>query len=326
MRTLLLVLALGAAPPGVNEHFRLAQGLVDGVRYAAAEEELDKALAIEGNTTQQLAEIYELQGIVRAALKRPEEARDAFVRLLALTPGHRFRGEQTPRVMTPYLEARARVQERGALRLSTAPPRFDAAGTATFSLTLKDFLGLAQTVVVRLQEDGVARDLELPASATLRVEAKGARIELAAELLGEHHALLGTLPAQRFDAPAAPSVVPQPKEPPPKAVIEPAVQETPTGAPRVAAIALLAAAAGTLAVGIYFGVTANAARSRFDAAVQQAMGGILGISYSDTIALQRTAQTDAVTANAFFAATGALALVGVAILIGVLMMNAGAEQ
>jgi hypothetical protein len=321
-----LVLCLVAAvASSSNGHLNTARGLVRGVRYAAALAELKQAEAREGNSTAEITEIYELEGLAHSALKHTDEARKAFTRLLALNPQHKFATQQAPRVMTPYLEARAQVQENGGLQVIVGAPETVEGGFAV-TLTLNDFLGLAKTVAVKLVEDAGPRELSLPAAPSLRVEAHGEHAGLNVEVLSEHRAVLATLPRQVIEAPRpAPAPASEPfvaeAPPPPPPVVE--ARSERSVAPMAAAIALVVVGAGALGTGAYFGVTSKSARSQYDSAVQTWMSGSgrLTLSYADAMALQHTAQTNAVIADILFAAGGALALVGVGIGIGGLVLS-----
>ena len=53
-----------------------------------------------------VAQIYRLLGIAHAVLGEPEAAKEAFARLLELEPGIELERSLSPRVRSPYLEAR----------------------------------------------------------------------------------------------------------------------------------------------------------------------------------------------------------------------------
>jgi tetratricopeptide (TPR) repeat protein len=315
-----LVLLVFATTPNVDLEW--AANLVHGVRYAAALEALKKAQAHEGNSAEQLAQIFELEGLAHAALKRPDEARKDFTRLLALNPQHHFASAQAPRVMTPYLEARSQVQQHGAIGLTTGPPELDGEKVAV-KLGVSDFLGLGRTLVVKLVEDGVSRELTLAPEPSVRVEAKGERVELSAELLGERHASLAALPVQVLEAPKPVAVAPAPAPPvaAPEVVPPPPVVEARPERSRgklISGLVLVGAAAAALGSGAYLGLRAQGLRAQYNAAIQQS---VITLTYGDAMALQRTVQGDAVLANILFIAGGAAAVAGVSLTIAGLVVS-----
>lgn len=318
-----LVLLVFAATPNVDLDW--AGNLVHGVRYAAALAALKKAEAHEGNSVEQVVEIYELEGLAHAALKHPDEARKAFTRLLAVYPRHRFTSPQAPRVMTPYLEARSQVQQHGAIGLSAGPPELDD-GKVTVKVGVADFLGLGRTLRVKLVEDGVARELTLSPEPSVRVEAKGERVELSAELLGEHRASLATLPVQVLEAPKPVAVappVPARVEPPPPEVVPPTpvveAQPERSHGTLVGGLVLVGAGAAVLGTGAYLGFRSQSLRAQYNASVQQS---VVTLTYADAMALQRTVQGDALIANILFIAGGAAALAGMVMTIAGLVVSA----
>lgn len=184
-------------PGATNTDLDAARALMRSSRWADALTALGKAEAHESNTVSELADISELQGIAHAELKHGSEARTAFARLLALWPRHQFDTPPSAKVMPLYQEARAQVQEHGALEIKAGQPQ-RSDGKVTVTLVITDFLKLGRNVAVRITEDGVARDAVLPAEPVVRVEIQGRQVEVGAELLGEHHAVLTSLPLQVF--------------------------------------------------------------------------------------------------------------------------------
>ncbi len=115
---LLPSVARGQTP---NPELPRARQSLEELRYAEASTALEAARARPGNDRGTLLQILELQGVVAATLRQQDKARTAFQTLLSLAPAHQLVGDYSPRVMTPFFEARAWVDEVGALRWRQSP-------------------------------------------------------------------------------------------------------------------------------------------------------------------------------------------------------------
>lgn len=244
------LLALGLAAGGAQA--RDADPLLAAERaYGAVDFETQRAEALRAleagdSDPGRLARIYRLLGIAHAALGEPERAKLAFMRLLALDSSVELEHVLSPRLRTPYMEARG-YWDVTSTRLGVEVSR--EASSGSLGLTLHDPLGMVARVRVRsagsepqvLWEAGPEPRLRVPSAAL----AEYADVSLAVELLDSYANLLATrvvaaLPARR--------VVNTPPEPP-RAPEPPSL-----------ALPLVLAGSGLVALGI--GATAHVARER----------------------------------------------------------------
>lgn len=135
MRSLLALgaLSLGVALPlqGWAEgggQLVAAREAMDRLEYGEAREALGGALASGHLEPVTLAETYRRLAECFAALRMPEEARDAFERLLAIDPDFEVAEDQSPLVRQPFEEAVAFWRGRERPRLRFLPPQTLAAG------------------------------------------------------------------------------------------------------------------------------------------------------------------------------------------------------
>lgn len=136
-----------AEPPNALEAAERAYQDVDFERQRA---EATRALEAGGNDPERLSQIYRLLGIAHAALNAPGEAKLAFTKLLAIDPDVQLEHVLSPRLRTPYMEARgfwAVTMARLSLDATGGVP--DAAGVPReLSITLSDPLRMGASVRV----------------------------------------------------------------------------------------------------------------------------------------------------------------------------------
>ncbi len=84
----------------------LAQRAYNDVEFEKQRDEATRALQAGRNDRERLVQIYRLLGIAHAALEAPREAKQAFMKLLALDPDVALEHVLSPRLRTPYMEAR----------------------------------------------------------------------------------------------------------------------------------------------------------------------------------------------------------------------------
>jgi hypothetical protein len=121
------------------------------LRYADAARALEEARAQPGNDRDALLEILEMQGVVAGMLQQPAKARAAFQTLLVLAPDHRLTGDYAPRVVTPFFEAKAWVNDQDAAVHLEAATGSEGARPLAVQVN-KDLLGLGRTVRFYLRE------------------------------------------------------------------------------------------------------------------------------------------------------------------------------
>jgi hypothetical protein len=242
-----------------------ARSLVSDVKYGEAAKALSAAEAATGNARADLIEIYELQGIVYGTLNKPDLARAAFTKLFALDPEHKLNGKLSPRVTTPFYEAKGKAHESGALELkhgaALANDRVEGLG-----FTLSDPQHMAKKLKLHVSEDGKPwRDVEQSAAAQVMIPVSGRQVYWYAVLLGDHDAELATVftagapGLERVAMPVSASVVeekPQPeaKAAPPEAPAPAEIVQVPryrTAAMTFVVLSLVATTLSFVCVGSY---------------------------------------------------------------------------
>ena len=162
-----------------------------------------KALENGGHSRRELIRIYQLLGISAAALEREEDARDAYIRMLALDPDHEVDRNLAPRLRSPFLEAKGYWTARSdRLEAEVELARDDGA----LRVTLGDPLDMAQAVIVRARPAGATSwsDTRVPALDSQLVPVDGLaeadRVEYAVEVhdaYGNRLLELGTVGSPR---------------------------------------------------------------------------------------------------------------------------------
>ncbi|WP_395847300.1 hypothetical protein [Cystobacter fuscus] len=277
------------------------------MRYAEAARALEEARAQPGNERDTLLEILEMQGVVAGMLQQPAKARAAFQALLVLEPDHRLTGDYAPRVVTPFFEAKAWVNDQdAALRLEVVPGSREARALAV--QVTKDLLGLGRTVRFHLRDGaGWTRQEQPLAEGSASVVMKGERAEWWVQLLDERQAVLTSLGSA-----AAPLVaqVPGALVPPPVAGKTPAARVAPGSPLRTVAVVCLGLAAGAGAAGGYLGWQSSQARARVTGAAVDESGLTVGLSQREAFALDARARSQGGWANVLFGVAGAAAIAG----------------
>jgi hypothetical protein len=169
--------------------------------------EATRALEAGSNDRERLAHIYRLLGISHAALNAPDQAKLAFMKLLAVDPDVHLEHVLSPRLRTPYMEARGYWDVTTA-RLSLdlqGGTRAPAGALRELSITLSDPLRMGAVVRVTAPGTPALTVAELTARAQLTVppsalEAHAGR-PLRVQLLDVHENVLIT----RQFSPIAPS-------------------------------------------------------------------------------------------------------------------------
>lgn len=193
-----------AAPSGAVEAAERAYKEVDFAAQLAA---ATRALEQGHHDPATLANIYRLLGIAHAALGSSESAKQAFIRLLAIDRNVELEQVLSPRLRTPYMEARG-FWDVSRSRLDLRHEVDRARGTLT--LALSDPLGMGQRVrLISLSAAPmVIADLSPAARLSVAPEALAAHAgkPLRVELLDEHE---NVILARVAIAPAAPLVPPR---------------------------------------------------------------------------------------------------------------------
>jgi hypothetical protein len=297
----LSALALLAAPeaPATSGAGELAKAVaaLEVPDFDLAQAALDRALESPGTDRQTLLQIYELRGFLAAALRKSDAALEEFKALLVLAPDYQPTRSYSPRVMTPYLEAKAWVADNGALRFVPLPPSpekgvITKAGTTVVTDPLK--LGRKVRFHTRSAPDKWADDVvDLEhgmAEVRLRITGSG----WWAELLGERDVVLSRLASA--EAPIVDGKLPAA---PPLALKLSKRQWTGVGLGGAAAIAAGAAT--------FFGLTAQAQRDEIAHATKDGAGRIVSMTQAQAYEKTRDARAAAIAADLLWVASAALA-------------------
>jgi hypothetical protein len=305
-------LGLLAATPALDA----ARTAVRDLKFSAALPLLATARATTGNPREAVLEILWFEGLASAVLNRRDEALVAFRELLLLEPDFKIQGEPSPKVMTPFYEAKSWATTNGRLRLVLDEPRSGPSGPTAVSAHVEhDALALARGVRfhVRVPSGGWSEERHEISAAVVTFDPPGAR-EVWAELLGDHDAQLALAGSAeqplRLDAP-----VPTPRLEP---VAPPAVARPPQRLSGMQWAGVVTAAAGAVAliVGAVFGVSSRLAAQRFLDLEPLHMGTVVNeLSQQDAFALNDQLAANAMRANALFTAAGALALAAVVLIV-----------
>jgi hypothetical protein len=331
MTPLLVALALAGAPPVARPPARPAappagtpavaplsslaeaRALADEFQYEKALKAIDSALLQADLDRESLIALYELAGIAWATLDKPNKARDAFTLLLLVAPEHQLSKNLPPRTRTPYFEAKSNAAKLGALALTAEPVVREGGHIGQLTVTAKDnSLIAAKAVRFTLKVDDLeprVQVVKLDANKQAAVLANGTVVSWTAELLGERNAVLVKL--SREERPLAAVVSPPP--PPPQMVV--AAAPSSGGWARPTGFVVGALGLAGLAAGGVFGYLSADARGKVANAQKDASGVVVELTQREAAALDATARTDAVIANAAFIGGGVLAAAGVVFLI-----------
>ncbi len=164
MRAALALLAVGLGlalplPAGAEEGGSLAEAraAMERLEYGDARRALERALSSGRLEPAALAEAYRRLAECFAALRMPDRAREAYVRLLAVQPGFEVPGDQSPLVRTPFEEAAAFWQGKARPGVRYRPPTGIERGEPRVvepELERGAVAGLATEVTLHLQGRG----------------------------------------------------------------------------------------------------------------------------------------------------------------------------
>mgnify|MGYP003677154327 CR=1 FL=1 len=229
-----------------QSHLREAEAAYGEIDFERALEEATAALEEGGYSPRDLARIYELIGMAAAANDENERSRDAYIRLLALTPEAEVDTNLAPRLRSPFMEAKGYWASRTDVLALEA--RFVEA-RHLLRVELVDPLGMATDIIVRSRAAGTVEYEEQNniASASVSVNMpEVAQIEYLVEVLDEHGnriVVLGSEDEPRLGGQAALVRGPEAGE-----------AEGGGGAPVWLWVGLGVVVAGAAATGLYFGL------------------------------------------------------------------------
>jgi hypothetical protein len=214
----LATLALLATPAGAApaDPVEAAERAYEEVDFETQLAQATRALEQGQHDPATLANIYRLLGIAHAALNSPDAAKQAFMKLLAIDPDIALEQVLSPRLRTPYMEARG-FWDVSRTRLAIAVAIDTASGA--LEIELSDPLRMGRRVRVMAGADAPHALADLAAAPRVVVRASAlaphAGQPLRVELLDRHanvilaRALTPPLaPAPQRAASPAPSPVP----------------------------------------------------------------------------------------------------------------------
>jgi len=126
----LLLLALPHAASAEVADLEAARAMVERQEYEAGAEAMQRALQSGTLSPEQLVVVYRGLAECAAALRRPDQARDAFQRLLVIDPDHFVASTESPLIREPFEQAQAHWQQSPPPRISYEPPETIPAGEA----------------------------------------------------------------------------------------------------------------------------------------------------------------------------------------------------
>lgn len=169
----------------------LAQQAYNDVEFEKQRDEATRALEAGQNDRERLAQIYRLLGIAHAALEAPDRAKQAFMKLLAIDPDVALEHVLSPRLRTPYMEARG-FWDVASTRLTVQATVDDR--TSALRVTVSDPLSMG--ALVRVRTGGEAASVVAEAAPTGALVVERSRLEpyvgapLVVELLDPHDNVL----------------------------------------------------------------------------------------------------------------------------------------
>ncbi len=172
-----------------SDHLMLAE-------QAYAQEDLETALrhtrvaiVIGQRSRHDLTRIYELKAVCAAALEQNDEARNAYMRMLALNPVAQIDSSLASRIRTVFLEAQgswAARHDRLVANVTLLQSR------EALRVNLSDPLDMGGTIVIRARAAGESEysEASMPASARVHLFVPGAQnsgaVEFILRVLDEH--------------------------------------------------------------------------------------------------------------------------------------------
>ncbi len=284
-------LAAGSSPS-----LESARASIKGLQFAQALKDL-KALEQKSDLSrEQAVELYEMKGVAAASLNDGAEAQKAFEMMLAIDQAATLKGRYSPRVMTPFFEARSLVKEQGPMVINVTPT-FAGAQVKSLEFTrsgLRSELMARLSVQVRESANGGWRRVDTTwQGGKASVPVQGKSVDVTVRGLNEQDwELYASGDIKHFEAPRAAAVATvEPAEVPPTP--PPAVVAASGGAEpkyRPAAIGLFAAGAVGVGVGVALLGSAAGLRAKFDSATTEG-GVVTSLTRTEALALQKDAQT-----------------------------------
>jgi hypothetical protein len=216
MRALLflMVVALGHEAQA-NPDLDGARREIQAVQFKQAAARLRVVSQDIGLTRAEAVEFFLLDGLVKGSLGDAHGARDAFARGLVIDPQLTLAAKASPRVMTPWLEAKGIAKAAPPLTLAVTKTVPLEGGFEVLFGAPQDVLELADQIVFDIEEDDAPRTLAMPFAHARRLELMGSRARVRWRIINGLKWVLaeGELAAMEKAATAVAAVQPPPVAP-----------------------------------------------------------------------------------------------------------------
>ncbi|MBL8957754.1 MAG: hypothetical protein JNK82_43665 [Myxococcaceae bacterium] len=309
----LAVLAAAIDPSPGAQLLERAERELSELKYTQALVTLNALEASRDLTRAQVVRALVVAGRVKAALGRQAEARDAFVRLLEVEQGYRLEGRASPKITSPFYEAKALARP---LRLELGASSRDGRW-AEVTVTLSGNLARVKRVRLRIDEDGAARELLLEARASQRFALSARKGQVVASLEDSNGWVLAEAIHTLDELPVAAPVALEPKPAPTLDSRVVAVEVAPAKVARLRPLAFGLFAAGVASAGAGLGAWVKGANSRAELvrAISGSSDGVLPLARSRAEALNGEVRDFGLAAGVVWTIAAALAIAGVVIFI-----------
>jgi hypothetical protein len=323
-----ILATLATAQPPANAPLEEAEKKIAALQYREAVKPLALAREVRGNSHATTVRILALSGLVAASLGDKAAAVAAFRELVVIEPKFQADPGWSPKVRSPYHEAKGWSDEHGTLEVVDLPPRIEHGQVRALEVRLaRDPLRLVTAVRVHLVGDATSLSATLTSAVNLARIPVPPRAEVRwwAEAVDDQEAVLATLGSRELPllatlplpAPAAqlaPPTSPPPATPPPEGVAaEPTAPPQERPPLRPVAYGLAGGAVLALGGGAVFGLESRSIDSRLASLPKGPQGQVTGMTERQAYSLNAQSATEATVANVLFGVGAAAAAAGLGI-------------
>jgi hypothetical protein len=301
--------APAAAAPSGKDELAKAEKAFEEFNYGEAEKALVRTLAAPDNERATVLRAYELRGIIDATTGK-KTALDHFRRLVAIDPEHQMSRDLGPRILQPFYEAKARLDESPPIKVAIATVPTE--GRQTLSVAVQnDSLQMAQTLKLFYRPKGGSwesrTDPAKPEPYEVGVNAEV--VEYYAQLLGPNDATLIELGSE-----AAPLVA-EPKAKLEQVVVVKEVESRPLSTTRKLSIGVMGVGVATIIGAIAAGAVSSTARNEIENPQRDEQGRPIGMTPEKLSELQSRTTGAAIASNVLWVSGGILAGLGLVLFI-----------
>lgn len=313
--TIVLLAVLGSGEArAANAELQKAERQFEAFKYAEADKSLVKALAVPKNDRATILRIYELRGIIDATVGK-KGALEHFRKLVALDPDRVLSRDYGPRILSPFYEAKARLDESPPIRLEMVATLSEGSQRLAVKVqhdTLK--LGAKVRLAWRLPEGAWSERVE-------PVKPEGTQQVVASDTVEWYAVLLSANDGQLLEAgsPAEPlKAAPPPPAPLPVAALvaaPTAPAPKPLSSARKVAIATGAVGVGALGGALAAGIISRSARTEVESPQRDEAGRLIGMTPERARELEQRTVSSAIAANVLLGCGAGLVALGVVLFI-----------